>query len=545
MAGARPSAFARDEKPAIVQPAVVPTRQWSAQQQAIFDWFEKKECSACQGTGFHKSEIGVECGQCQGNGSLDSLVVRARAGTGKTTTIIEGVNRAPEDFILVCAFNKRIAEELSTRITNPSVEAKTLHSLGFTAIRRQWSRVSVAKGTARADQLTDIVAKDAPKQIRKMISTLHTKIRDIIGGVPTFEEARSLAFFFDLVPDEGWGRYDVDHVVDAAIGAVKHAATVEPSIAVGIDFADMIFLPLVWNLLTADYQLAVVDEGQDMTMAQLTMAQRSCNGRMAIIGDDRQAIYAFRGADSGSLDRLKQELGAVELPLVTTYRCGQSIVRRAQRLVPDIEAGANNPEGIVDTLAYKDLLQAAAPGQFILSRINAPLVSITLALIRQRKRARMAGRDIGAGVKAVMLKLCKGNSYLPVDTMLENLATWETKTVTRLANYGQLDLVDRCHDQADTIRALAEDSDETTVAGLMQTLDWLFQDEHTDDTIVCSSVHKAKGLEADRVYVLMESLYRRGTTPEEENIEYVAVTRAKSHLTQVYEVPGLKKREER
>jgi superfamily I DNA/RNA helicase len=157
----------------------------------------------------------------------------------------------------------------------------------------------------------------------------------------------------------------------------------------------------------------------------------------------------------------------------------------------------------------------------------------------------MAGRDIGAGIKAVMLKLSKGNNYLSIDTMLESLQAWETKSVTRFANYGQLDLIDRCHDQADTIRALAEDTDETTVGGLIQTLDWLFEDDHALDTIVCSSVHKAKGLEADRVYVLMESLYRRGTNPEEENIEYVAVTRAKSHLTQVYEVPSLVKREKR
>jgi len=448
----------------------------------------------------------------------------------------------------VCAFNKRIAEELSTRITNPSVEAKTLHSLGFTAIRRQWSRISVAKGSARADQLTDAAVvgawkvKDAPKQIRKMVSTLHTKLRDMLGDIPTVEEARALAFFFDLVPDEGWGTYDVEYVVQAAISAVRHAATVEPRLDIGIDFADMIFLPLAWKLLTPDYQLVVVDEAQDMTLAQLTMAQRSCSGRICVVGDDRQAIYGFRGADSGSLDRLKQELTAAELPLNVTYRCGQTIVERAQRLVPDIQAAETNPHGVVDTLPFKSLLTAAHPGDFILSRINAPLVSITLALIRQKKRARMAGRDIGASVKSIMLKLTKGNGYASVDDMLEKLNEWERKTVTRMANYGQEDLIDRTRDQADTIRALAEDTDETTVNGLMQTLDWLFQDDHTADTIVCSSVHKAKGLEAERVFILMESLYRRGTTPEEENIEYVAITRAKSHLTQVYEVPSLTKK---
>jgi hypothetical protein len=198
---------------------------FSNQQNLIFSWFES-------GTG--------------------NLVVRARAGTGKTFSIIEGVNRAPEDFILVCAFNKKIAEELSTRIMNPSCEAKTLHSLGFTAIRRQWSRISVAKGTTRADYLTDQVAKAAPKQIRKLISNLHTKLRDMLGAVPRFEEAQRLALFFDLVPDESWGQYDLTYVVNAVIGAMTHAKMVEPRLDVGIDFADMIYLPLVWNLLTPE-----------------------------------------------------------------------------------------------------------------------------------------------------------------------------------------------------------------------------------------------------------------------------------------------------
>jgi len=72
-------------------------RVWSAQQEAIFGWF----------------------GSAGGN-----LVVRARAGTGKTTTILEGIGRAPEGKILLCAFNKRIAEELQTKVRNPAAEGE-------------------------------------------------------------------------------------------------------------------------------------------------------------------------------------------------------------------------------------------------------------------------------------------------------------------------------------------------------------------------------------------------------------------------------------
>src|ERR1035437_2155016 len=93
----------------VVEPPVVEKQRiWSFQQMTIFDYFE-------HGAGH--------------------LVVRARAGTGKTTTIIEGVNRVPETAILVCAFNKRIADVLNTRLDNPHAAARTLHSVGYAAIR--------------------------------------------------------------------------------------------------------------------------------------------------------------------------------------------------------------------------------------------------------------------------------------------------------------------------------------------------------------------------------------------------------------------------
>lgn len=527
--GARPSGFVQDKV------VVGPTRVWSEQQEDIFAWFEGRHAPDCPSACNDVGELinGYRDWGCK----CKHLVVRARAGTGKTSVIVEGVNRAPESSILVCAFNKRIAEELNSRITNGAAEAKTLHGLGYGYIRRRWRGMLVSSGSKRADALTEAVcAQSTPKPIKRLVSLLHTKAREMYPLGADLSTLVNLALFCDYVPDEGYSDWTVERVAEAAGLAVARAGTVEPTYDIGIDFADMIYLPLAYNLLTHDYDMVVVDECQDMSGAQLTMAQLVCSGRICVVGDDRQAIYSWRGADSASIDRLKRELGAEELPLTTTYRCPQSVVRRAQQWVPDIQAGAGNPEGVVDHYNYEGMLRDAQPGNFILSRLNAPLVSCTLHLLKQGKRARMAGRDIGQGIKNLLNKLVKYESINLV-ALSDRLDSWESKAVTKFASYGQGALVDRTRDQASMVRYFMEDAE--SVNDLMNRVDWLFTDSPDEGEVLCSSIHKAKGLEAERVYILQESLYRRGWSLEEDNCAYVATTRSKSHLSLVEGVPSL------
>ena len=68
---------------------------------------------------------------------------------------------------------------------------------------------------------------------------------------------------------------------------------------------------------------------------------------MFVIGDDKQAIYGFCGADSGSLFRLKDELDAKVLHLTKTFRCGKAIVEEAKQFVPDFQAAQTNCDGVI------------------------------------------------------------------------------------------------------------------------------------------------------------------------------------------------------
>jgi superfamily I DNA/RNA helicase len=285
--------------------------------------------------------------------------------------------------------------------------------------------------------------------------------------------------------------------------------------------------------------MVVVDEAQDMNACQLEIAQKICKGRLVVVGDDRQAIYAFAGADSGSLDRLKAAYNATELPLNTTYRCGRAIVEEARSFVPDFAAGPDNAEGTVAQLTGDKLVATAGPGDFILSRVNAPLVSVAMSLLRAGKRTKIAGRDIGKGLVTLARKLHASS----VPDFLRKIEGWRQRESQRLQSkfknredspaYQQR--LDGIADQAGMLSSLADGA--RNVQEIVDRIEALFTDDGLGDKglIVCSSVHKAKGREADNVFILRDTL-RPGMGIEEDNICYVAVTRAKHTLTYVTRV---------
>lgn len=530
----------------------------TVQQQAVIDWFAKPQMTDIPKTAPIQER---------------NLVVRARAGCGKTKTIVDGVNVAPDTHILLAAFNKSIANELQDRITNPRAEVMTLHSLGYRLIKRFWPNVRIEekrKGVVgRADWLTNqVLPANAPFIVKRTVTKLHSKAREV-APYATADELKALAEEWNMVlPDNPWelaGWQGEDPAVYAA-EAMRLAKQGEEPPITGIDFADMLFLPVTLGLGVPMYDLVVVDEAQDMNTAQLDMAlmmRKPQTGRLCLVGDDRQAIYGFRGADTDGLDRLKSVLKARELPLTVTFRCAQNVVREARTMVPDFQAHVSNPLGTVRHVDAKVMVKEAQPGDFILSRANAPLASVALALVRQGVKVRIAGRDFGFGLTNLARDLAKGAAANSLPQFLAKLKGWEQKEADRAMQADSESRLAQVMDQALTLRALAEGA--AGVPEVMSRIERLFGDEPVvpgmvEPAVVCSSVHRAKGLERERVWVLRETLmmpprcqnchHRHPDYPcakcgcedyemdmkelrEEQNIFYVAVTRAKNELVYV------------
>ncbi len=488
-------------------------REWSEQQKAVFNWFE--------------------------NGLGVNMLVRARAGTGKTTTIIHGADMAPEHRGLLAAFNKKIADELNGRVKNPNIEAKTLHSLGYSYISRYWDRVNV-DGRRGYKMARNVMGLDAPDQMVTYAAKLASFGKNTLL-TPTLEDLSDCAIERGLIPDEEWKKdgWDTFKLAGFALRAMMLACERDGT----VDFDDMIFIPITKGWVKPRYDFVCIDECQDMNAIQIEMARRACSpdGRICVVGDDRQAIYGFRGADSNSLDRLKRELEAEELPLTVTYRCPQVIVAYAKKIVPDFVAAATAPIGRISECAFEAVPHHAAPGDFVLSRANAPLVGMCFQLLRAGIPAKIEGRDIGKSLLEVVKRLRRrGQNFDSIEDISKRLEIYEEAESDRILREAGTALhaaevaIATLNDKCQTLRAIIKGI--SAPSELEQKLETLFADtKGAKNLVVCSSVHKAKGLETDTVFVMKDTLYPQKSNDaiEEKNIEYVAVTRAKSTLVWV------------
>lgn len=497
--------------------------RWSAQQVAAFEWAE------------------------HGNGNL---VIRARAGTGKTTTILEMIRHAREKTgILLCAFNKRIAEEMNRKLSHGGAVAKTLHAIGFECVRRNWPNLRVddeRKFRLARKAWADWQRHNGDRRplhtlidmAPDMVISAVTKLAALGKNVDPFAgqgELLDLATGHGIQPENGWA----DEVSSEDLAMLAARAMFLATERDGtLDFDDMIFLPVFHGWARPTYSLIVVDEAQDMNASQLALATACTTGRIVVVGDDRQAIYGFRGADSNALDRLRVELHAAELPLTTTYRCPRAVVALAAQLVPDYTAAPTAPEGHVGRMSETGMMETAAPSDFILSRTNAPLARIALAFLRSGKRARIEGRDISKTLLALIRRM-KASTVPELAAKLERWAQREGDKVraTRASDGAKQARLDMIADQVATLDALSDGLAET--AELEARITELFADTR-GASIMCSTVHRAKGLETERVYILTDTLYCNGKrqSEEETNIHYVALTRAKDTLILVSDREG-------
>ena len=222
--------------------------------------------------------------------------------------------------------------------------------------------------------------------------------------------------------------------------------------------------------------------------------------------------------------------------------CPKNIVRFANNLVSTIEHNENNPnEG---EIKYNVDLSEVEDGDMVLCRNNAPLMKIYNDFIRMGKKCQIKGKDIGLNLKRIVKSTHKDelNVNLEKDGLFVRLYNSLFELRDKMMKQTGLDYKSvmensKITSKLDVIKALEVLSEGLkTSEELIEKINQMFSDKKTNG-ISLSTIHKAKGLEANNVFIACPSLMPcKSATQEweilqEKNLMYVAYTRAKNKLS--------------
>lgn len=467
-----------------------------------------------------------------------SAVIAAVAGSGKTTTIVECAKRIPTNkSVLFLAFNKSIASELSSRLyAYRNVNCCTLHSLGFKAIVKAMGRVNVrytkyyeyivnnmeALSTTLDATTSDHIKYNFIHNVNELFNLCRVNLID--GKGTEAIEAIAEQYSIDVVADE----YNAVSTLLSTAYKLNHGEN--------IDFTDMLTLAVKqFSRYIPKYDFVFIDECQDLSTAQreLMLAALKPNGRFIAVGDRNQAINGFAGATNNSFDLLAELAKGKELPLSVNYRCGTEIIKLAKEIVPQITACDNACRGKVEHIKDLSIVKGK---DMVLSRTTAPLVTLCLKMLANGIVAKVKGKDLGDNLISLIEKLAPKN----INFLFQKLDNELEKIKEKKAKKGVKD-VDNCtaviayKDKIQCLQAFAEQSG--GIADMKRKIAAMFSDEAQDNAIILSTIHKAKGLEADRVFIVNpQKLPLKWKTQQaweytqECNLKYVAITRAKKEL---------------
>src|SRR5581483_4174078 len=507
-------------------------------------------------------------------------------GTGKTTTLVEGLKLlkglgskltpSPQQKLVweaigqsskdatVCfaAFSKSIATELQQRVP-VGCAAMTMHSLGFKAVRNSYTLMEGLNAT-NAYRVSNIIAElldQDIRQLRKDEPTLVKATEELVAKCkqnllplpPSREDLEELIRYYEVETN-----HSLEKILDLVPKVLDRCLDVNKDRC--IDFNDMIWLPVVLKLPVTRYDLLLVDEAQDLNRCQQALAKMA-GERLILCGDPKQAIYGFAGADVDSMPRMAEELGTTErkcsiLPLTVTRRCGRKIVKEANKIVPLFDAHESNPEGKIGKAQYPIQYRweggqriayevpweetygpQVKPGDFVLCRCNAPLVRECFRFLKRSIKATIQGKDIGTRLITTIEKL-KATSVVDLLTKLDEWLDHEQAKEKAKKNPSESKLIE-LQDRADCIVCFTEGAQ--YVQQVLAKINSVFTDNKTSPGVRLSSVHKSKGMESHRVFLLQpfgasmphpkaESAWQ---VEQEYNLLYVAITRAIEELVYV------------
>ena len=461
-----------------------------------------------------------------------NIFIEASAGTGKTTVLLQLLKNTPlYKKCIFLAFNKSIAEEIDRKCEGRA-EVKTLHGKAFSILLgnkrcrfqlNKWRDYSICSQYCHFDENLSEKAKNS--QIWN-IAKLYNLMRINLIDISQKDKLARLSLRWDVEFNDYYYGLLSDFIQGIAIEQGKGWKDGK----LPIDFTDQLYLTYVSvpEQLYPKYDVVFIDEAQDLNPLQREVALRLLkdNGRLVTVGDFSQQIYGFQGSSIDSFSQLRERPNTVELPLNITYRCAKRIVTEALKYSDKIEAKEDADEGVVrfGTLAEVN------GGDYVLCRNNYPLIEAFMYFLEHGKKSVILGKDYGENLLNLLEQVGSLNDLTQIlHDKAEELRQKGVKNVQ--ANESFIIL----QEKVEIISLLVKRTG--SIERARQLITEIFSEGKGSDYITLSTIHKSKGLEADRVFIIgfHELIPSKYALTEfalygERCLQFVAVTRAKNEL---------------
>ncbi|MHA6668959.1 ATP-dependent helicase [Homoserinimonas sp. A447] len=512
--------------------------------------------------------------------TLGPVCLLAGAGTGKTTAITHRIAYGvatgvyPPSRVMALTFTARAAAELRGRLRmlgTTGVAARTFHASALSQLGYFWPQVVGGTMPSILDSKARVIAQAADSVSLKLDTAT---LRDLAAEIEWRKVSMlTLGQYAAALP----GR-----TIPAALDADKMIALHQAYEAAKdarrqLDFEDVLLAtagmiesePWVAQQVREQYRFFVVDEYQDVSPLQQHLLDLWLGDRqdLCVVGDASQTIYSFAGASSSFLLGFGSRYqNATVVRLESNYRSTPAIVATANRLMRDrpgalVLSAAESTRGVEpEVRSYPtDSAEARAVAGRITEQLAAGVrpqdIAVLYRINVQGAALETALNDAGVSyqlrggrrffelpeVKQALMML-KGAViasvgeplFKTVSDVLRSLGWTQDAPETRGA------VRDRW-ESLNAVMGLAESAPRETT--LRQFVEDLYerasaQHEPTMEAVTLATLHSAKGLEWDTVYLVGLS---EGLVPityaktfeaidEERRLLYVGITRARKEL---------------
>jgi len=289
-------------------------------------------------------------------------MIIAGPGSGKTGILYQRIvylinrkNIVPEN-ILAVTFSNKAAGEIRDRVGQAPplnlVNITTFHSFGLSILKEHYAQF-------KRESDFYIIDNMERSESLQSINIYKKAIKSISAEIESYKQGRDTSENIDAVLKQ----YD-DKLIEMNV----------------FDLNDLIFRPVelfrmepgILEKYREKYKWILVDEFQDINAVQyelIKLLSDKENPNLFVIGDPDQAIYGFRGADTGFIDRIQEDFSPVKIiKLLRSYRCPAPVMKIGSDILKRDDSIRGRPEDM--KVEIKEMESARSEADWIASKIE-------------------------------------------------------------------------------------------------------------------------------------------------------------------------------